>query len=103
MDNMTGHLSVSSEDQAVFLATRWMSVKQLEEAGGVWLVRLYSVTKLNWTQSGILCRKGWFTTEEIQKIHDTIQMYQKVCRHPSLLRWLFFVLAACLFLSRKTT
>jgi hypothetical protein len=30
MDNMT---SVPLEDQAEFLATRWMSVKQLTEAG----------------------------------------------------------------------
>ncbi|KAH9030773.1 hypothetical protein EDB85DRAFT_1891417 [Lactarius pseudohatsudake] len=55
---MTRHLSVPLEDQGEFLATRWMSVKQFEEAG-------------------ILCRKGPFTKEEIQKIHDAIQMYQK--------------------------
>ncbi|KAH9033062.1 hypothetical protein EDB85DRAFT_2145101 [Lactarius pseudohatsudake] len=50
--------NVPLEDQAEFLATRWMSVKQFEEAG-------------------IICRKGPFSKEETQKIHDTIQMYQK--------------------------
>lgn len=38
MDNMNRHLSVPLEDQAEFLATRWMSVKQFEEAGEVWSV-----------------------------------------------------------------
>ncbi|KAF8260200.1 hypothetical protein EI94DRAFT_1706477 [Lactarius quietus] len=46
------------EDQGEFLATRWMSVKQLTEAG-------------------IPCRRGRFTKEETQKIRDTIQTYQK--------------------------
>ncbi|KAF8268049.1 hypothetical protein EI94DRAFT_1700564 [Lactarius quietus] len=50
--------SVPLEDQGEFLATRWMSVKQLTEAG-------------------IPCRRGRFTKEETQKICDMIQMYQK--------------------------
>ncbi|KAF8265400.1 hypothetical protein EI94DRAFT_1702530 [Lactarius quietus] len=49
--------SMPLEDQGEFLATRWMSVKQLTEAG-------------------IPCHRGQFTKEETQKIHDTIQMYQ---------------------------
>ena len=47
---------------------------------------------LSFTHSGILCRKGQFTKEETQNVHDTIQMYQKVCRHP---RFIF----GCLLIS----
>jgi len=44
------------------------------------LVHIFSGTILNCAQPGIICRKGPFSKEETQKIHDTIQMYQKVCR-----------------------
>ncbi|KAF8259159.1 hypothetical protein EI94DRAFT_1707345 [Lactarius quietus] len=54
------------EDQVEFLATQWMSVKQLTETGVI----------LNCTQPGIPCHKGQFTKEETQTIHDTIQTYQ---------------------------
>jgi hypothetical protein len=33
VESMTEHSKMSSEEQAEFLTTQWMSVKQLEEAG----------------------------------------------------------------------
>jgi len=49
---------MSSEEQAEFLTTQWMSVKQLEEAG-------------------IPSRKGPFTKREVERIDAAIQAYQE--------------------------
>lgn len=48
-----------------------------------------SGTILNCTQSGIFCRKGPFTKVEIQKVHDAIQIYQKVCRTSKVVTFVF--------------
>jgi hypothetical protein len=75
---MTEHYDVSPEDQAEFLATRWVSVKQLEEAGERWTALPASV--IDYGFSGIPCRKGPFTKQEVGKIQAALDVYQKV-RH----------------------
>jgi hypothetical protein len=45
VENMTEHSQMSLEEQAEFLTTQWMSVKQLEEAGEHGAVELQNSQK----------------------------------------------------------
>lgn len=47
MGNMTRHFGAPLEDEAEFLATRWMSVKQFEEAGEVWPISFRDDSELH--------------------------------------------------------
>jgi hypothetical protein len=77
MENTSEQNNMTLKDQAEILATRWMSVGQLEEAGE--LNGLFSGAMLDYMQSGISFRRGPFAKNEKRMIDDALQRYQKVC------------------------